>query len=166
MRELVARDPNLWLSRSWTTRDRRPGEAEDAYHFVTREEFEERIAADGFLEWADFLGNLMGTPTPDDLPDGVDVVLEIDVQGAEQVLSRYPDSLFVFMDAPSREEQAARLTGRGDTPEQIERRLAHTSTERERGEALGAVLVINDRLDDTVAEMASLIAEARRQHRS
>ncbi len=162
MRELVARDPNLWLSRSWTTRDRRPGEAEDAYHFVTREQFEERIAADGFLEWADFLGNLMGTPTPD-TPDGVDVVLEIDVQGAEQILSRYPDSLFVFMDAPSREEQADRLTGRGDTPEQIERRLAHTSTERERGEALGAVLVINDRLDDTVTELEALIAEARRR---
>jgi guanylate kinase len=161
MRELVDRDPTLWLSRSWTTRDRRPGEAEDAYVFVSRDEFEARIEADGFLEWADFLGQLMGTPKPDELPDGVDVVLEIDVQGAEQILQRHPHALFVFMDAPSREEQAARLRGRGDTDEQIERRLAHTSIERERGEALGATIVINDELDDTVATMQQLIAEAR-----
>jgi guanylate kinase len=161
VRELVARDPNLWLSRSWTTRDRRPGEAEDAYHFVSCEEFEARIEADGFLEWADFLGQLMGTPTPDDLPDDVDLVLEIDVQGAEQVLEKVPDALFVFMDAPSREEQAARLRGRGDSPDRIEERLAHTDAERAKGEALGAVIVINDEVDRTVAELESLIAEHR-----
>ncbi|MFP3906936.1 MAG: AAA family ATPase [Acidimicrobiales bacterium] len=166
VRELVERDPKLWLSRSWTTRDRRPGEAEDAYHFVSREQFEERIAADGFLEWADFLGQLMGTPMPDDLPDGVDLVLEIDVQGAEQVLSRYPDSLFVFMDAPSREEQAARLRARGDSEEQVERRLANADSERARGEALGAIVVVNDRVEDTVAEMEALIVEARAERAS
>lgn len=161
MRELVARDPNLWLSRSWTTRQPRPGESPDAYTFVSRDEFMARVESDGFLEWADFLGELMGTPLPDDLPPGADVVLEIDVQGAEQVLQREPQSLLVFMDAPSRDEQARRLKGRGDTPEQIERRLAHTSTERAKGEALGAVVVINDRLEDTVAEMQRLIDDAR-----
>ncbi|MDZ7677228.1 MAG: guanylate kinase [Acidimicrobiales bacterium] len=161
VRELVERDPKLWLSRSWTTRDRRPGEAEDAYHFVSREQFEARVAADGFLEWADFLGQLMGTPTPDGLPEGVDLVLEIDVQGAEQVLSRDPDSLFVFMDAPSREEQAARLRVRGDSEEQVARRLANADTERARGEALGATVVVNDQVEKTVAELEALIAEAR-----
>lgn len=161
VRSLVERDPKLWLSRSWTTRDRRPGEAEDAYHFVSREQFEERVADDGFLEWADFLGQLMGTPTPDDVPDGVDLVLEIDVQGAEQVLSRDPDSLFVFMDAPSREEQAARLRARGDSEEQVARRLANADAERARGEALGAVVVVNDQVESTVADLEALIAEAR-----
>jgi guanylate kinase len=162
VRELVARDPNLWLSRSWTTRERRPGEAEDAYHFVTHEQFEERIAADGFYEWADFLGQLMGTPVPDHLPADVDLVLEIDVQGAEQALAKDPDALFVFMDAPSREEQARRLRGRGDSPDRIESRLAHTDAERAKGEELGAIVVINDTIDATVAELESLIAERRR----
>jgi guanylate kinase len=161
VRELVARDPNLWLSRSWTTRDRRPGEAHDAYHFVTREQFDERVAADGFLEWADFLGQLMGTPTPDDLPDGVDLVLEIDVQGAEQVLEKVPDALLVFMDTPSRDEQEARLRGRGDPEEKVQRRLAHADAERAKGEALGAIAVINDTIDGTVAELERLIADRR-----
>lgn len=161
VRELIAGDPRLWLSRSWTTRDRRPGEDPDAYHFVTREQFEERIASGGFLEWADFLGQLMGTPKPDDLPDDVDLVLEIDVQGAEQVLAEVPDALFVFMDAPSREEQAARLRGRGDSEEQVARRLANTEAERAKGEALGATVVINDRVDETVAALEEIIAEAR-----
>lgn len=161
VRELVARDPKLWLSRSWTTRERRPGEAEDAYHFVSREEFEERIEAGGFYEWADFLGQLMGTPVPDHLDDDVDLVLEIDVQGAEQVLAKEPDALFVFMDAPSREEQANRLRGRGDSPGRIARRLAHTDAERAKGEELGAVVVINDTVEETVAELERLIAEAR-----
>ncbi|MEQ9163873.1 MAG: hypothetical protein RLN74_14265, partial [Ilumatobacter fluminis] len=66
---LVKRDPGLWLSRSWTTRDQRPGEADDAYVFTTGERFEEHISNDGFLEWTEFLGNYYGTPRPDQLDD-------------------------------------------------------------------------------------------------
>lgn len=165
MRELVARDPSLWLSRSWTTRARRPGEPADAYHFVTRDQFEQRIADGGFYEWAEFQGNLMGTPTPE-LDPGHDLVLEIDVQGAEQVLARESDVLFLFVTAPTPDEQAARLRGRGDDEAHVQRRLAATDAELARADALGAHLVVNDRLDDTVETVASLIDSARVEHRS
>ena len=94
--KLVQRDANLWLSRSWTTREQRPGEATDAYKFVSRSEFEDNIAANGFLEWTDFLGNLYGTPTPNP-PPGKDLVLEIEVDGAQQVKNLNQSALLLFV---------------------------------------------------------------------
>jgi guanylate kinase len=161
---LVAADPGLWLSRSWTTRPPRPGEAPDAYTFVDRDAFERRVAEDGFLEHAEFLGNLYGTPWPD-ATDDRDVVLEIDVQGAEQVLRRDPHALVVLLEPPSEEVQAERLRGRGDPPDQLERRVAVAAVELERGRQLGAVSVVNDDLDRAVAEVARLIDDARRARR-
>ena len=78
---LVERDPNLSLSRSWTTRRQRPGEPDSAYVFTDHATFEERIERGVFLEWTKFLDNYYGTPIPDDT-DGRDVVLEIEVDGA------------------------------------------------------------------------------------
>ena len=84
--ELVERDATLSLSRSWTTRDRRPSETDEAYVFTTTEAFEARIASGGFLEWTEFLGNYYGTPTPDTSSlSGRDLVLEIELDGARQV---------------------------------------------------------------------------------
>jgi guanylate kinase len=107
--------PDLWLSRSWTTRARRPHEAEDAYTFVNRDAFEARIAAGGFIEWTDFkgTGHLYGTPTLDG-PDDRTVVLEIELDGAQQVKERHPDSVLVLIVAPSRQDLERRLRGRGD----------------------------------------------------
>ncbi len=158
---LVAADPRLWLSRSWTTRAARPGEAPDAYEFVDRATFEAHVAADGFLEWAEFLGNLYGSPVPHP-PDGCDVLLEIDVQGAAQVKERYPDALLVLIDAPSRDEQASRLRARGDDEASVARRLAKSEEEVAAARDLDAVPVVNDDLDRAVDEIRGLVAERRR----
>ena len=157
---LVADDPRLWLSRSWTTRAPRPGESPDAYVFVDRAAFEQRIADDGFLEHAEFLGNLYGTPWPDEVA-GRDVVLEIEVQGAAQVLERVPDALVVLLEPPSPEVQAERMRRRGDDPAQIARRVEVAASEVAAGRRLGGIEVVNDDLDTTVATVAALIAERR-----
>jgi len=158
--ELVATDPRLRLSRSWTTRARRPGEDPDAYVFVDRAAFAAREAAGGFLEHADFLGDRYGTPTPDP-DDERDLLLEIDVQGAAQVVDRFDDVLLILLVAPSLDVQRQRLEARGDPPEQVARRLERGGAEVAAGRALGAVEVVNDDLTQTVAELARLIDGAR-----
>ncbi len=163
--QLIARDPQLWLSRSWTTRDRRPGEAEDAYVFATREAFERRIAEGGFLEWVEFLDYLQGSPIPEP-PEGRDVLFEIDVNGAAQIRERFPEAHLIFVDAPSRAEQEARLRKRGDSDERVAQRLAKADAELARADELGAVVVINHEVDDTVAEIERLIAQHRAADRS
>ncbi len=146
----------LWLSRSWTTRDPRPGEAADAYNFVDRETFKAHIEDDGFLEWVEFLDYLQGTPVPNP-PSGKDVLLEIDVQGAAQIYAMDPSAVLLFLDAPSIDEQEARLRARGDTEERVAQRLTTAIAERAAAEELGCQVVINDDLDSTVAELAAII---------
>jgi guanylate kinase len=161
-RQLVAQDSHLQLSRSWTTRQRRPEEAAEAYVFVDRPTFEANIADGHFLEWAEFLGNLYGTPQPDPGRDG-DLLLEIDVQGAASVSSSHPEALLILLEAPSPEVQRQRLEGRGDGPEQVVQRLAKAAEEIAAGRELGAVTVINDDLDETVREVAAIIDKARQE---
>jgi guanylate kinase len=157
---LVRRDPRLWLSRSWTTRERRPSEADDAYVFTDTEAFERRIADGGFLEWTEFLGNYYGSPTPE--PVGTqDVVLEIEVDGAQQVKRLYPDALLLFVIPPSRAEQERRLRGRGDPGDKVLARLKKAEIEEPIGRALADHIVVNDDLEDTIDEMLRIIESAR-----
>ncbi len=156
---LVARDDRLWLSRSWTTRARRSHESPDAYVFATPEEFEAKITAGGFLEWTEFLGNYYGTPIPDriDDPDGPDIVLEIELDGAQQVKRLYDDLVLIFVVPPSREEQERRLRGRGDPGDKVLARLRKAEIEEPIGRVESDYVVVNDDLERTVAEIAAII---------
>ncbi|GAC1314310.1 MAG: hypothetical protein NVSMB16_11030 [Acidimicrobiales bacterium] len=162
MDRLVAEDASLWLSRSWTTRERRPGEAHDAYHFVDRATFEAAIAAGTFLEWAEVVpGQLSGTPLPV-APPGHDLVLEINLDGARQVRDLRPDALIVLIVAPSIEEQVERMRMRGDAPDQIARRVELGQREERIGRGLAHHVVVNDDLDRAVCEVTGIV----RAHRS
>ena len=159
--ELVASDPTLWLSRSWTTRLPRPGERErNSYEFVDRATFEDAVGRGEFFEWAEFLGNLMGTPIPRP-PDGADVLLEIDVQGAEQVLAKRPDATVILLLPPSVEVQAARLAARGDDAEHIRRRVEKGRQEVERGRHVAAFTVVNDDLRQARGDLAAIVDRTR-----
>ena len=157
---LVERDSRLWLSRSWTTRERRPSESDDSYHFTDTETFEERISAGGFLEWTEFLGNYYGSPSPESDSDQ-DVVLEIEVDGAQQVKEVHPDALLLFVLPPSGEEQERRLRGRGDPSDKVLARLKKAEVEEPIGSSLADHIVVNDELEQTVNEMLVIIADAR-----
>jgi guanylate kinase len=159
----MRREPGLWLSRSWTTRAQRPGEPDDAYVFVDRAAFETRIRTGGFLEWTEFLDSYYGTPTPEP-PPGEDVVLEIELHGAQQVRAIDPDAIVIFVMPPSRAEQERRLRRRGDDPERVARRLAKAEEEEPIGLALADHVVVNDDLDRAVGELRAIIAEHRSGH--
>ncbi len=160
VQNLMARDERLWLSRSWSCRERRPGEAIDSYNFVTRAEFDEHIEADGFLEWVDFLDYRQGTPGPDP-PAGSDVVFEIDVFGGEAIAKEYASPLLIFLDTPSREVQRQRLEGRGDASEKVKARIERGDLERAKAKEIGYLTVINDDLERATTELAETISAAR-----
>jgi guanylate kinase len=148
--------PELWLSRSWTTRPRRPGEAENAYTWVDRDQFLKRQAAGGFVEWNELpgTGHLYGTPTFDDHPS---VVLEIELNGAEQVKARWPEAVSVFIVAPSPEVQAQRLRQRGDDEASVVHRLALGAEEERLARSFSDYLVVNDDLDRAAGELADIL---------
>lgn len=124
----MERNPQTFLSVSATTRAPRPGEEEGvSYYFLSEEDFRNKIQSDGFLEHAFFCGNYYGTPKDavfEKLDAGINVILEIEIQGAMQVRSHYPEGVYIFVLPPSMEELRARLEGRGtEDPDVIERRL-------------------------------------------
>ena len=160
---------SIHFSVSHTTRAARPGEVHGReYYFVTAGEFESLAARDGFLEHATYDGNRYGTSRGEvesRLAAGMDVLLDIDVQGARQVRSRMPDVVKVFVFPPSREVLETRLRNRGhNTPESIARRLAAAAREMgEFGEYDYAI--INDVLDAAVDELRSIVVARRSSRR-
>jgi len=163
--KLVEVLPDLTMSRSYTSRVARAGEADGVdYNFVSREQFEGMASRGEFLEWADVFGNLYGTSAIDtdrDLATGRDLVLVIDVQGSRQVRRLRPDSVGIFVLPPSFEALEQRLRGRSkDSDPAIARRL-----EMARQEVCGFLdydyVVINDELDSAVERLKSIVLAAR-----
>ena len=164
-RRLVERDGHLWLSRSWTTRPPRPHETDADYAFVEREEFARAAEEGRFLEWAEFHGQLYGTPRPTP-PAGEDVLLEIDVQGAEQVRRLIPDALVVLVTAPDETSLEERLRGRGDDEAHVRARLASAPEEVARGRRVADRVVLNDDPDRAAGEIVSILEGLRRARRT
>jgi guanylate kinase len=149
------------LSVSATTREPRPGEEHGVdYYFLSPEEFQEKIDADEFLEWAEYAGNRYGTLRSELERDAHPLVLEIEVQGARQVRARVRDAVLVFIAPPSDEALRTRLVGRGsDSSEQIERRLETARMELlARDNKEFDYVVVNDDLDAAVEELSKLVA--------
>ena len=158
-------DERLRLSRSWTTRPRRNGESEDAYTFVDEATFRRRIDEGGFLEWAQVLDNFYGTPVPEG-NDGRDLVLEIDIQGARQVLERARDVVCVMLDAPSRTIREERLRRRGDDEAHVQARLSLGEREMAEGRLFADAVVINDNLEQATRELAAIVEASRQRFSS
>ena len=170
VKSLLSRYEDMVLSVSMTTREPRPGEIDGVhYHFVTRETFEATIAADGFLEYAEYSGNYYGTPVAPVkkwLEEGKCVILEIEVQGGEKVMDKWPDPVTVFIDVPSLEELERRLRGRGTEPEEvIQKRLNAALYELSRMFRYQYV-VLNDEVEAACDRIKTIVdAESLRYHR-
>ncbi|HVR97039.1 MAG TPA: guanylate kinase [Thermoanaerobaculia bacterium] len=167
IRNLLSSAPGAGLTFSISHTTRRPRGVEvngREYHFVDHATFREMIAADRFLEWAEVHGNFYGTSYDAVLPrleQGIDVLLDIDVQGAEKVLTRHPEAHSIFVLPPSYEALERRLHQRGlDDPEQIARRLAVSLSEIGCYERYRYV-ILNDDVRQASQALASIVLEKR-----
>ena len=164
-KELLTRETDIAYSVSATSRTPRAGEQDGReYYFRTREEFEQMIAAGAFLEYADVYGNYYGTPLApieERRAAGEDILLEIDTQGALNVMERCPDGTFIFLLPPSLEELQRRITGRGtETEESIARRLAAARDEILLGKRY-RYAVLNDTVEAATDRIQTILAAER-----
>ena len=165
LRALIPTDPRLQLSVSHTTRGARPGEQDGThYHFVDRARFDAMVTAGEFVEHARVFDNLYGTAersVRDVLGANLDVVLEIDWQGARQVRARFPEAVSVFIVPPSVKALRERLSGRGqDSAEIIDRRMRDARSELSHfGEY--DYLVVNDDFDQALADLRAIVGAER-----
>ena len=165
-KRLARMDPNIEFSVSATTRPSRPGEVDGKdYHFLTREEFASRIQRGELVEHAEYAGELYGTlkePLERAVAAGRTMILDIDTQGAEQVLAAYPDAVTIFLEPPSFEELLRRLHGRNtDSPDKQQRRIQIARREMARRMDYRH-RVVNDNLDKAVCQVYSIITGTRR----
>ena len=159
--DLLESDANLSYSVSYTTRAPRQGEVHGReYFFVSRESFDEMVAAGEFLEWACVHGNFYGTSKKQIMEEtaaGIDIILEVDVQGAASVRQLLMDSVSIFILPPSYEVLRQRLIARGtDSPQQLEVRLRNAPDELKQYSSFDYV-IINDEIDRAAAQLASII---------
>jgi len=165
VRRAISELDQLSVSISHTTRGIRPGEVDgEDYHFVDRDAFEQMIDAGQFLEYANVFGNYYGTSVDvvkAMLAKGIDVILEIDWQGAEQVRQSLPEAVSIFILPPSREALIERLTSRGqDSEEVIQRRTAEAVDEMNQHHHAD-FLIINDDFDEALNELKAVIVARR-----
>ena len=165
LKEYLKKFPNTAFSVSATTRAPREGEVDGQhYYFMTRSDFDQLVDEGGFLEHAQFAGNCYGTPrgpVDKNLEQGIDVVLEIEVQGALQVKEKCPDAILIFVMPPSYAELRRRLIGRGtEDMATVERRLSNAA--REMGIAKEYdYIVINDSVEDAALQLENIICAAK-----
>jgi len=163
-KEVVKLLNNVYLSVSVTIRPRSEGEVDGQdYWFISKEQFQERIRRGSLLEYAKVFGHLYGTPrdkVDEALRAGKTVILEIDVQGANQARVIYPDAVMVFVLAPSQRELAERMNFRGrEDTETVERRLEGASSEIAAAWQYYQHMVINDDLQQAVSEVIQIIEQ-------
>lgn len=161
MSEVLKVKKDLYFSISSITRPMRQGEVEGAkYNFISREKFEELLANDELLEHNEFVGNYYGTPKApviENLEKGIDVLIEVDVNGAEKIRKKMPDMISIFIMPPSLEELKRRLSGRGtESPEIVEKRINEALSEIERAKEFDYI-VVNDDLKVAVDDILSVI---------
>lgn len=163
--EVLKRRDNLYFSVSWTTRSPRAGEVDGVnYHFTDREGFEQRIAEGDFLEYAQYVGNFYGTSrslVEEKLQAGQDVLLDIEVQGAEQVKVNCPEAILLFVIPPSFEVLEKRLRSRGTDDE--EKILGRLNRAREEMRAIERYdyIIVNDTIETAAEEVLSILTAER-----
>ncbi len=170
MKQLMENYDYYSLSVSATTRQPRPGEVEGKdYFFVTKQKFFEMLQNDELLEYASYVDNFYGTPrsyVEQEMENGKDVILEIEMQGALKIKAKFPESVLVFITPPTVEELGERLRKRGtETEEVIRKRMAKAAQEAEGIEAYDYIL-INDNLDKTTKHLNYLIQDQHMRVRS
>ncbi len=169
LRRWLERHPEVWFSVSCTTRPRRRGETDgDHYHFITRQQFEGDIAGGGMLEWAEYAGNLYGTPLEPirrAMEEGRTAVLEIEVQGAMQVKRLFPDAVLIYIRPSSFEELGRRLRKRNtENEEDIRRRIEIAREEYAYLDRYSHEL-INDDVEKAVVQLESVYEAEKLRHR-